>query len=164
MRKKAKTIIFIILGIITLLMSFFVFASVIVVHNLPDFSSEYGIVKIVVDSKQLYFKRVVRGLNHDAYILSPNENHCAEYNPESDYDFTSMDTTIFYKIDKGILYLLEGNPTQQGKNIVQPKNFPVKVKIIEPDKLLVFGKEKELYKDKGLQFLEIPLDDTLKCK
>jgi hypothetical protein len=170
MRKKAKTIIFIILGVIALLMSFFVFALVIVVYNMPDFSShsQYGIVKIVVDGKQLYFKRVVRGRNHDAIILSSNENHCAEYNPESDYDFTSMDTTIFYKTDGGALYLLEGNPTIQGypykPNIVQPKNFPVKVMIIEPDKLLEFGKNKELYKDKGLEFLEIPLDDTLKCK
>jgi hypothetical protein len=168
MRKRAKTIILVILGVIALIMSFFVFALVIIVHNMPDFSSQYGIVKIEVDGKQLYFKRVVRGLNHDAYILSPSENHCAEYNPESDYEFTSMDTTIFYKIEGGVLYLLEGNPTMQGypykPSIVQPKNFPVKVMIIEPDKLIEFGKNKELYKDKGLKFLEIPLDDTLKCK
>ncbi len=169
MEKKTKSIILITLGMIALLTSFFVCVLVIIVHNMPDFSSsQYGIVKIVVNYKQLYFKRVVRGRNHDAYILSPNENYCAEYNPESDYDFTSMDTFIFYKIDGGVLYLLEGNPTQQGyaykPNIVQPKNFPVKVMIIEPDKLLVFGKDKELYKDKGLKFLEIPLDDTLKCK
>lgn len=135
---------------------------------MPDFSSQYGIVKIEVDGKQLYFKRVVRGLNHDAYILSPDGNYCAEYNPESDYDFTSMDTNIFYKINGGVLYLLEGNPKGQGNdyksNIVPPKNFPVKVIEIKAYRLLEFGKNRELYKDKGLEFLEIPLDDTLKCK
>ena len=167
MTKKTKTITLFIFGVIILLTSFFVFVFVVIVYNMPDFSSEYGIVKISVGGNQLYFKREVRGLNHDAVILSPDENYCAEYNPDTDYKFTSMDTFIFYKIEGRILYLLEGNPTQEGypykPNIIEPKNFPVKVMIVRPDKLLVFGKEKGLYKDKGLEFLEIPLDDTLKC-
>ncbi len=123
---------------------------------MPDFSSQYGIVKISVGNKQLYFKRVVRGLNHDAIILSTDENYCAEYNPESDYNFISIDDAIFYKIDRGVLYLLEGNPTIQGypykSHIIPPKNFPVEVMEIEPDRLLIFGKERNCIKIKDWNF------------
>ncbi len=168
MKKNIKTTILLILGAVTLMASVFIFILEVVFNNLP-FSSKYGLVEISVNGKPLYFKREARGLNYDSVILSADGNYCAEYNPELDYRFTSLDDTIYYKIDSGVLYLLTGNPVLSGYNyqseqyIVQPKKFPVKVVIIEPDKLIIYEKRKELYKDKGLQLLEIQLVDDLKC-
>ncbi len=168
MQKKTKIIIFAVLGGIMLLTSFFAFAFIVIIYNMP-FSSTFGIRKISVDGKELYFKREVRGLNYDSVILSADSNYCAEYNPELDYRFTTSDPTIYYKIESDTLYLLAGNPTLAGyeykpeQYLRSPKNFPVKVVIVKPDKLIIWEKRKELYQDRGMEFFEIPLDKTLKC-
>ena len=132
------------------------------------FSSQYGKVEIVVKSKPLYFRREARGLNFDEVILSPNADVCAEYNPELDIRFTSIDTTIYYRIQDETLVLLEGNPPSfpsgyvPEERVAKPKTFPVKIQILEPTKLIVFESE-TLYSDINLELLKIPLDKTLTC-
>ena len=132
--------------------------------------SKYGITELKTSNgNKIYFKREARGLNYDSVILSANDNYCAEYNPELDYRFTTIDPTIYYKIDSNALYLLSGNLTLPGyeykpeQYVTAPKSFPVKVVIVKPDKLIVWEKRKELYQDKGMELLEIPIDDNLKC-
>ena len=147
--------------------------ALLVYYFLPDFdfaSSRYGRVEITVDGKQLYFKREARGLNYDKVILSPDQNVCAEYKPEKDIGFKSLDDIIYYRIDSNTLYLLYGNPVtfgseyQPDRHIARPKNFPVRTEIIEPTKLIVTERKKTLYNDLDLKLLEIPFDDSLKCR
>jgi amino acid transporter len=156
MQKKTKTIIIIILGIVASLTSIFILFSVIVIYNFPDMSSQYGIVNILVEGKQLYFKREARGLNYDQLILSASKDHCADYITNSDYRFQTANPTVFYKTEAGILYLI-------AKNVVTPKDFPVKVSIIEPDVLPDWETKKSNLKEKGFELLEIPIVDDLKC-
>jgi hypothetical protein len=166
---KKKTKVFIILGAAAVLIISIVFAFGIIIYTLRFLSSDYGIAKISVSGRQLYFRRERRGLNYDSVILSADGNYCAEYNPELDYRFTTEDPAIYYKIDSDTLYLLSGNPTLEGyeynpeQYLSSPKNFPVKVVVVKPDKLIIWEKRKELYQNKGMEFLELPLDETLKC-
>ncbi len=166
---KKKTIVFALLGAAALLIISIAFAFVIIIYNMPDFSSDYGIAKISVNGRQLYFRRERRGLNYDSVILSADGNYCTEYNPELDYRFTTADPAIYYKIESDTLYLLSGNPTLEGyeykpeQHLSSPKNFPVKVVVVKPDKLIIWEKRKELYQNKEMEFLEIQLDETLKC-
>ena len=137
-------------------------------YYLPDLSSQYGKVEVVVNGKPLYFRREARGLNFDERILSPNGDICAGYNPELDIRFSSIDATIYYRIEAEALVLLEGNPPSfpskyiPEEHIAKPKSFPVEIQVLEPTKLIVFESE-SLYSELNLRLLKIPLDKTLTC-
>lgn len=144
-------------------------AIVFFVIPFPDLSSQYAKVEIVVNGKSLYFRREVRGLNFDERILSPNGDVCAEYNPELDILFHSIDATIYYRIESEGLVLLEGNPPSipsefmPEEYISQPKSFPVKIQILKPTRLISSDSMESLYSDLDLRLLKIPLDKTLTC-
>ena len=98
MKRKTKTILFSISGIVILIAIPFIFIFALIYFTFPDLSSQYGMTTISVDGKQLYFKRETRGLNYDTIVLSPNNNYCSEYNPETDFRFPTLDTIIYYKV------------------------------------------------------------------
>lgn len=166
---KKKTVVFTTLGAFASLILLILSAYAIIIYNMPDFSSVYGIAKISVSGRQLYFKREARGLNYDSVVLSANDNFCDKYNPESDFRFTTADPVIYYKIDSDTLYLLSGNPASGGSEhkpddyVVAAESFSVKVVIVRPDRLIDWEKRGELYQDREMKLLEIPLDDNLKC-
>jgi hypothetical protein len=157
MQKRTKALILLILGVIALSTSIFILLTTLVIYNFPDMSSQYGLVTISVDGKQLYFKREARGLNYDSLILSTNKDHCAEYNPDSDYDFTNSDPTVYYKVDGEVLHIT-------ASNAAPPKDFPVKVSIHRITDNSEWFDLEENHLEKGLELLNIPLSDDLTCK
>lgn len=142
-------------GVAILIVIPLTFVLAVYYFTFPDFSSQYGITTISVDGKQLYFKREARGLNHDDVILSPNNDHCAEYNPETDVSFPLLDDIIYYKIKDDVLYLVT-------RQVIRAENFPVKVEFKS-----IYATEgfelSEKHKEMGLELLDVRLRDELKC-
>ncbi len=126
----------------------------------PDMSSSYGL--FVVESpngEKLYFRREARGLNYDSLSLSQNQDYCSEPDASSDFIFAESATTLFYKFEGNELHIYL---TVLAKT---PSNFSAETKVVQ-HKLnnLEFLAIKENYKNKGLELLDVSLNEMLTCK
>ena len=123
-------------------------------------SSKYGVHRLVVfEDQQVYFKREVRGLNYDSLTLSANKDHCVKPNPHHDYIYDELGPiTLFYKTEGNTLEIFSTTLAKQ------PQSFPVSIKIVQ-HKLspLEFAKLKQNYKERGLEILEVNINETLSC-
>ena len=157
MQKKTKIILFSVGGLFALIIIPLILIFAWIYFDSPVFPSKYGMKTISVGEKQIYFKRKAIGFNYDYIILSPNNDYCANYDPETDIRFLEFNLRrIYYKIDKDVLNLFTSTSTQ-------PKNFPVKVKILDGEELRKWTKLKQKHLNGKLELLEIPLDNELKC-
>ena len=152
MSKKTKIIFFSVSGLVILI----AFATTLIFALAYFLSSQYGVTTISVGGKQVYFKREVRSLNYDRIILSPNNDYCADYNPETDFTFPSMDDVIYYKINGEVLQLISSAA-------IQPKTFPVKVEVQEIENPFDWLNLKNTYKAKGIEFLEVRVNKRMWC-
>lgn len=121
----------------------------------------YGIVSLKVsESQEVYFKREARGLNHDSLVLSANKDYCAEPSPQVDFIFhASGSHSIYYKIENGILIMYPSSAATPPES----RQFPVKV--VQYDlTTLDYAELQKNHEKLGLKYLEVKLDEKLKCK
>lgn len=146
---------------------FFLFASLCVmtlVHSSCIKSPyRYGLVSLKVSANhEVYFKRVGRGVSHDSLALSASKDPCAEPNPEVDFIFHgsgSGSASIYYKIENDTLVIYPSSTATPP----QGNQFPVKV--IQHDlNTLAYADLQKNYETLGLKYLEVKLDEKLKCK
>jgi hypothetical protein len=121
--------------------------------------STYGIFALETPKDgTLYFRREARGLNYDALFLTANKDVCAKPDDSKEIRFIESGTRLFYKFDGYDLHLYVSIiPTV-------PTQFTNKPRIIfhqitNPE----FINLRETYASKGFQFLDVPLNESLKC-
>jgi hypothetical protein len=110
-------------------------------------------------NSELYFKREVRGLNYDVVVLSTNKDYCAEPNARSDFIFASDPLPMYYSFDGNTLNLFLTSV------VAQPSDFQSTVKVVQhhlsPSE---FGEIQKSFKERGLELLDIPIDEKLRCR
>jgi hypothetical protein len=127
---------------------------------LPDLSPSFGIVKLKIGDREVYFKREVRGLSYDTLVISPSDGFCGMPDPKSDFIFNSLDPLpLYYRVDNNTLVLY-------GTDSATPpeaENFPVKV-VQHKLTALEFNRLAKDAAQLGLQPLEIQMKESKRCK
>jgi hypothetical protein len=112
-------------------------------------------------NRTIYFKRVVRGLNFDEIVISPNSVLCGTPSSETDYEFTTLDPPdLLYRANGNDLLLFVHNDAA-----VAPTSGRFPVNVIQ--KSLDTPEYEQLERDAqklGLVPLHIELDGKLKCR
>ena len=123
-------------------------------------SPKYGSVTLRSPTAgELYFKREVRGLNYDVVALSTNPDCCVEANPRSDFIFGSDPLPMYYSFEDNTLNLFLTSV------VTSPSNFQSSVKVVQhhlsPSE---FADLQKSFKDRGLELLDVPIDEKLRCR
>ena len=133
------------------------------VPQVPVIAPQYGMVKIdISDGQKIYVKRRITGIggDHDIISISPSENACSGPNSVSDYVYPdSIHGTLLYKVENGSLVLYD---TVDARNPTIG-HFPIDV-IQRQLTTLDYLKMKEHPEEFGLTLLEVPIDETIRCK
>ena len=126
----------------------------------PGLSPAYGIVKVKVGDREVYFKREARGLSYEALVISPNDSFCGMPDPKSDYIFREQGPLrLYYKVDNNALVLYgTSNATQP-----EAKNFPVNV-VQHELTVLEFDRLERDAARLGFLSLEISMKESKRCK
>lgn len=122
---------------------------------------KYGITEVKIPGKQpLYFKREVRGMNYDVLCLSANKEPCAGADSKYDYVFSNFGgERIYYKIENDSLVLFDiWTETPSDKGRFQVNVIP---KQLSP---LDFAELKKAPEKQGISYLDVKLDDKIKCR
>ena len=125
-----------------------------------NLSPKYGLVTLHdPENAELYFKREVRGLNYDVVVLSTNKQYCDEPDSKSEFVFASDPLPMYYRFEGNTLNLFLTSV------VSQPPNFQSSIKVVQhhlsPSE---FGDIKKHFKEKGLEQLDIPIDERLRCR
>jgi hypothetical protein len=125
-----------------------------------DLRSKYGVVTLRgPDNQALFFKREVRGLSYEVVVLSTSNDHCREVDSTADYVFSSDPLPMYYSLENNTLNLYLTVPA------APPPTFKSPIKIAQHQlSPLEFADLKKNFRDRGLQLLDIPIDDKLRCK
>jgi hypothetical protein len=125
-----------------------------------NLSPKYGLTVLRgTGDTDLYLKREVRGLNYDVVVLSTNKDHCAAPNADSEFIFASDPLPIYYSFDGNTLKLFLTSL------VAQPSEFRSSVKVVQthlsPSE---FAEIQKNFRERGLERLDIPIDNKLRCR
>ena len=120
----------------------------------------YGIAEVKIAGKQsLYFKREVRGMNYDVLCLSTNKDPCAGADSKDDDVFSNFGgERVYYKIENDSLVLFSWTKTPSDKGRFQINVIPKELDPLERVEL------KKAPEKQGISYLDVKLDDKIKCR
>ena len=136
-------------------MAFIVFGLVCCMNLSP----KYGFLSLrSPQNAELYFKREVRGLNYDVVVLSTSKDYCKEPNASSEFIFASDPLPMYYNFEGNTLNLFL---TSVG---TQPSDFQSEVRVVQhhlsPSE---FADTQKSFKARGLELLDVPINEKLRC-
>jgi hypothetical protein len=124
-----------------------------------NLSPKYGFLSLrSPQNAELYLKREVRGLNYDVLALSTNKDYCKEPNASSEFIFASDPLPMYYSFEGNTLNLFLTSVA------AQPADFQSAIRVVQhrlsPSE---FTDVQKSFKARGLELLDVPIDDKLRC-